>query len=114
VAGSISGGAFASTGHTEWVCGRAIHNGFTTVFGSNTVVPYSTGGVNYDIDVCSSREGASATIVTYGIITARSYHTGIVNTLLMDGSCRSISNNIDLNTWRNLGARSDGSVVGEF
>jgi prepilin-type N-terminal cleavage/methylation domain-containing protein len=114
VAGSISGGAFASTGHTEWVCGRAIHNGFTTVFGPNTVVPYSTGGVNYDIDVCSSREGASATIVTYGIITARSYHTGIVNTLLMDGSCRSISNNIDLNTWRNLGARSDGSVVGEF
>jgi hypothetical protein len=114
VAGSISGGAFANTGHTEWVCGRAIHNGFTTVFGPNTVVPYTNGGVNYDIDVCSSREGASASLITYGVITSRSYHTGIVNTLLMDGSCRSISNNIDLNTWRNLGARSDGAVVGEF
>ena len=114
VASSISGGAFASTGHTEWVCGRAIHNGFTTVFGPNTVVPYSAGGVNYDIDVCSSREGVSATLTTYGVITSRSYHTGIVNTLLMDGSCRSISNNIDLNTWRNLGARSDGNVMGEF
>ena len=114
VAGSTSGGAFANTGHTEWVCGRAIHNGFTTVFGPNTVVPYTNGGVNYDIDVCSSREGASASLITYGVITSRSYHTGIVNTLLMDGSCRSISNNIDLNTWRNLGGRSDGTVVGEF
>jgi len=114
VASSISGGSFANTGHTEWVCGRAIHNGFTTVFGPNTVVPYTTGGVNYDIDVCSSREGASATLVTYGVITSRSYHTGVVNTLLMDGSCRSISNNIDLNAWRNLGARADGQVIGEF
>jgi len=33
---------------------------------------------------------------------------------LMDGSCRSISNNIDLNTWRSLGARADGQVIGEF
>jgi len=114
VAGSISGGAFANTGHTEWVCGRAIHNGFTTVFGPNTLVPYTSGGVNYDIDVCSSREGASATLITYGVITSRSYHTGTVNTLLMDGSCRTISNNIDLGTWRNLGARGDGNVVGEF
>jgi prepilin-type N-terminal cleavage/methylation domain-containing protein len=114
VAGSISGGAFANTGHTEWVCGRAIHNGFTTTFGPNTVVPYTTGGVTYDIDVSSSREGASATLVTYGVITSRSYHTGIVNSLLMDGAVRSISNNIDLNTWRNLAARSDGQVVGEF
>jgi len=114
VASSISGGAFANTGHTEWVCGRAIHNGFTTMFSPNTVVPYTNAGVNYDIDVCSSREGASATLVTYGVITSRSYHIGMVNTLLMDGSCRSISNNIDLNTWRNLGARADGNVIGEF
>jgi len=114
VAASISGGSFGNNGHTEWVCGKAIHNGFTTLFGPNTVVPYANGGVNYDTDVCSSREGASATLVTYGVITSRSYHTGIVNALLMDGSCRSISNNIDLNTWRNLGARADGNVVGEF
>ncbi len=115
VAGSISGGAFGGTGHTEWVCGRAIHNGFTTTFGPNTVVPYTDGSGNVlDIDVCSSREGASATLPTYGVITSRSYHTGIVNTLLMDGSCRSISNNIDLKAWQNLGARSDGNVIGEF
>jgi len=114
VSASISGGAFANTGHTEWVCGRAIHTGFTTVFGPNTFVPHVNGGTTYDIDVCSSREGASATLVTYGVITSRSYHTGIVNSLLMDGSVRSISNNIDLNTWRNLGARADGNVLGDF
>ena len=47
-------------------------------------------------------------------MTSRSYHTGIVNSLLMDGSVRSISENIDLLTWRNLISRNDGKVVGEF
>lgn len=114
VAGLISGGAFGTTGHTEWVCGRAIHTGFTSVFGPNTVVPYVNGGINYDIDVCSSREGASATLVTYGVITSRSYHTGGVNSLLMDGSCRTISSNIDLGTWQSLCQRGDGRVLGDF
>ncbi len=114
VAGIIGGGAFGNTGHTEWVCGRAIHNGFTTTFGPNTKVPYSSGGTQYDIDVCSSREGASATAVTYGVITSRSYHTGIVNSLLMDGSVRSFSENLSRQTWRLLGQRADGQVVGEF
>lgn len=114
VASSISGGSFGTTGHTEWVCGRAIHNGFTTTFGPNTVVPYVNAGTTHDIDVCSSREGASATLITYGVITSRSYHTGIVNSLLMDGSVRSISSNVDLITWQRLGQRADGQVVGEF
>jgi hypothetical protein len=38
----------------------------------------------------------------------------MVNALLMDGSVRSITSNIDLATWQRLGARSDGQVVGEF
>jgi prepilin-type N-terminal cleavage/methylation domain-containing protein len=114
VSGVISGGAFGTTGHTEWVCGRAIHTGFTTHFAPNTIVNHVNAGVTHDIDVCSSREGASATAVTYGIITSRSYHTGIVNSLLMDGAVRSISSNIDLMTWQRLGARADGGVVGEF
>jgi hypothetical protein len=32
----------------------------------------------------------------------------------MDGSVRTISENIHLQTWRNLGSRNDGKVVGEF
>lgn len=114
VAGSVSGGAFSNTGHTEWVCGRALHIGFTTTFGPNSFVPFTANGQTVDVDVCSSREGNSATLPTYGVITSRSYHVGTVNSLLMDGSVRSVSNNIDLNTWQRLGQRSDGQVIGDF
>ncbi len=37
------------------------------------------------------------------IVTARSYHTGIVNVLAADGSVRSVSDSIDLATWRAYG-----------
>ncbi|MFM7057041.1 MAG: DUF1559 domain-containing protein [Planctomycetota bacterium] len=114
VASIVSGGSFGDTGHTEWVCGRAIHNGFTTTFGPNTRVPMLVNGQILDLDACSSREGASTTLPTYGVITSRSWHTGAVNSLLMDGSVRSISSNIDLGTWQKLGQRADGQVVGEF
>jgi prepilin-type N-terminal cleavage/methylation domain-containing protein/prepilin-type processing-associated H-X9-DG protein len=113
-AASVSGGAFAAMGHTEWVCGRALHAGFTTLFGPNTVVPFSVSGQVLDVDFGSSREGNSATLPTYGAITSRSFHTGMVNVLLMDGSVRSITSNLDLGTWQRLGARSDGQVVGDF
>ncbi len=44
-----------------------------------------------------------------------SYHTGIVQFGLADGSVRSISNNIDFsNVFRWLTAMGDGRVVGEF
>lgn len=111
---NTSTGWSTGNGHTEWVCGRAIHCGFTTTFTPNTRVPYTTGGVTYDIDVSSHREGSSTTNMTYGVITSRSYHKGMVNSLLMDGSVRSIGENIDLFTWRNLGQRGDSNVVGEF
>jgi prepilin-type processing-associated H-X9-DG protein len=43
-----------------------------------------------------------------------SAHTGGVNALLGDGSVRFISNNIDLATWRALGTRNRGEVIGDF
>ncbi len=44
-----------------------------------------------------------------------SYHTGIVQFGLADGSVRSVSKNIDFsNVFRWLSAMSDGNVVGEF
>jgi prepilin-type N-terminal cleavage/methylation domain-containing protein len=114
-AGYTSGGAFSATnGHTEWVCGRAIHNGFTTTFGPNTIVPHVVSGVTYDVDVVSNREGTSTTLPMYGIITSRSFHEGIVQTMLMDGSVRAISENIDLQLWRALGTRGGNEVTGEF
>jgi prepilin-type N-terminal cleavage/methylation domain-containing protein len=44
-----------------------------------------------------------------------SYHTGIVQFALADGSVRSISKNIDFrNVFRWLSAMADGNVIGEF
>ncbi|HEX6985941.1 MAG TPA: DUF1559 domain-containing protein [Planctomycetaceae bacterium] len=109
------GGSFKQdSGHTEWVDARVHQTGVTTTFGPNTFVRYDSGGVTYDVDFNSSREGKTLTGATYAAVTSRSHHTGIVNSLLMDGSVRGISENIDLFTWRYLGQRNDGKVVGEF
>jgi len=103
-----------NTGHTEWADGLCQQSGITTTFGPNTKLPYALGGTTYDIDYVSWREGTTATRVTYAALPARSYHTGIVHVLLMDGSVRGISQNINLATWRALGTRAGSEVVGEF
>jgi len=45
---------------------------------------------------------------------ARSLHEGGVNVLMCDGSVRFVGENISLTTWRALGTRSGGEVLGEF
>lgn len=115
VSPSVSGGSWSTTnGHTEWVCGRAIHNGFTTTFTPNTEVLHVVDGQTFDIDVSSSREGRSTTDATYAVITTRSHHGALVQSGLMDGSVRTISDSIDLGTFRALGTRAGGEVVSEF
>src|SRR5258708_3514617 len=79
--------------HTEWVEGRVHQTGFTTTFPPNSRVPFVNGGTTYDVDYTSAEEDITAT--TYAAITARSYHTGIVQMRLMDASCRSISSTND-------------------
>ena len=101
-------------GHTEWVEGRVHQNGFTTTFGPNAKVNYTSGGQVYSVDYTSAEEGDTSTDITYAAVTSRSFHTGIVQSLLMDGSVRGISENIDLFLWRGLGSRSGGEVLGEF
>ncbi len=110
------GGNFKSdSGHTEWVDGRVHQTGFTTVFTPNTKVLYTNGSTAYDIDFTSSREGETTNRLTYAAVTARSYHAGgAVNVLLMDGSVRSVSSSISLPTWRALGTRAGGEVVGNY
>jgi prepilin-type N-terminal cleavage/methylation domain-containing protein len=104
----------AENGHTEWVCGRAIHNGFTTTFPPNTVVPYDRDGRTYDIDVSSLREGNSSNAPTYAVVTSRSHHAGSVGSLFLDGSVRSISSGIDRTTWQSLGTRAGTEAVGDY
>jgi len=108
------GGTLKNSGHAEWVDSRGNQTSFTTTFTPNTKVPHNDGGTIRDVDWVNSREGVSATASTYGAFTARSFHTGIVQGLLMDGSVRSFSDNIDRGVWRGAGTRSGGEVAGEF
>ncbi len=111
-AAAFYGGTFDSNGHTEWVEGDVHESGFTTTFTPNAKVPYTVGSTTYSIDITSMRDGESTTLPTYAAVTARSFHTGIVNVMLMDGSVRSVSDNLDLNLWRSLGTRAGGEVGG--
>jgi len=45
---------------------------------------------------------------------ARSWHTGGVQVMMADGSCRFVSENLDRQTWMKLGMITDGQVIGEF
>ena len=104
-----------NTGHTEWPDGRVHHTGITTVFTPNTRVLYvdSSTGTEFDIDYNSWQEGkldGSTVPPTYAAITSRSYHEGIVHAALVDGSVRSISENISLAIWRALGTRAGGTT----
>ncbi|MDF1746689.1 MAG: DUF1559 domain-containing protein, partial [Gimesia sp.] len=114
---TASGGQFkTNTGHTEWPDGRVHHTGFTVTMNPNTHVPYTNAGTEYNADYNSWQEGKNggAGSPTYAIITSRSHHIGVVNAVLVDGSVRTISENISLDIWRALGTRQNGEVLGEF
>lgn len=102
------------TGHTEWANGHSHHSGFTTTLPPNSDVLWTYMGVTYDADYASRQEGSNTTQASYSILTSRSYHVGLVNSLMADGSTRTVSENIDWNVWRALGTRAGGEVVGEF
>jgi hypothetical protein len=100
-----------NTGHTEWPDGRVHHTGFTTTLTPNTKVEVTFNGLVYDADVNSRQEGSSTTVQTSAAITSRSYHLGLVNAALMDGSVRPVRNEVALPVWRALGTRNGGEIV---
>lgn len=102
------------TGHTEWANGHSHHSGFTTTLTPNYDVLWTYNGVTYDADFASRQEGSNTSLASYSILTSRSYHVGIVNSLLADGSTRTISENIDRSIWRALGTRAGGEVLGDY
>ena len=48
------------------------------------------------------------------LTATRSYHIGVANILLMDGSVRSVSDSVDQGTYRALWTAGGGEVIGEF
>lgn len=103
-----------NSGHAEWVDPRVHQTGFTGVFGPNTKVICNIGGVDYDIDWTSMREGKSLTAATYAAVTSRSYHPGIVNVLLMDGSAKNVADQIEQRVWRAYVTRAGKEVTPEL
>ena len=117
VAAKIPGGIdwCRPNGHTEWPDGRVHHQGFTTTAPPNSAVPIGYAAnlcqAGDSIDFTSRQEATSDTLATYAIITSRSYHVGLVNVVLLDGSVRAIADTIDPATWRALGTRAGGEVA---
>ena len=116
---SPTSGDAKDTGHTEWPDGRVHHTGVTVTFTPNTKIrsDFGSPAVTYDeVDYNSWQEGrdGNAGAPTYAFITSRSYHQGSVNVALLDGSTRTISENIDTIIWHALGTRAGGEVLGEF
>ena len=83
----------------------------TTLFPPNTAVTCTSGGGAYDIDFVTSAEGASTTLVTYAAMTSRSYHQGIVNAALMDGSVRAFVDATDASLWQALSTRGGNETI---
>jgi prepilin-type N-terminal cleavage/methylation domain-containing protein/prepilin-type processing-associated H-X9-DG protein len=98
--------------HVEWVDGKVHETGFTTAFTPNTKVTLAAGGSANDVDLVLTTEPSLGD--TYAAVTARSYHPGGVNSLMLDGSVRFVSDSIPVATWRALGTRAGGEVVGDW
>jgi prepilin-type N-terminal cleavage/methylation domain-containing protein/prepilin-type processing-associated H-X9-DG protein len=111
-------------GHTEWTDSRILQTGFTTTFPPNSALIQVVSRLNptglyydewvYDVDFVSTSEASSSNRPTFAVVTSRSYHSGGVNALLMDGSVRFVANSISMNAWRALGSRSQGEVIEGF
>ncbi len=110
----LGGGVDSGTGHTVWCDGRVHHTGFTTTFTPNTFVPYDYNGVTYDIDFSSQQEGRDLTRPTYAAVTARSYHSGGVNVVRLDGSVTFVPNTIDHVIWRAAGTIAGSEITTGF
>jgi prepilin-type N-terminal cleavage/methylation domain-containing protein/prepilin-type processing-associated H-X9-DG protein len=93
-------------GHTIWVYGNSVYDGFTTALPPNTKVLVAPG---MDVDVNTEDENNGGP--TYAAITSRSYHPGGVNALFGDGSVHFVKSSINWTTWRALGTIAGGEVV---
>ena len=108
---ALGGSLKTDVSHTGWTEGQTFQTGLTFVFPPNTQVPFTSNGTTYDVDYVSSRDGSSATKLSYAAMTARSFHAGRgVNVLLMDGSVRTVRSSISQAAWWAAGTRAGGEI----
>jgi prepilin-type processing-associated H-X9-DG protein len=92
-----------------YIVNQNAGTGTAVTLGGNQV-PNVTG--TFDVDYVSLPESNSlASGYTFAAVTSRSYHGGLVNVLLMDGSVRSVTDDIAAQTWQSLGTRAGGEVI---
>lgn len=102
------GDTTGSGGNKSYTDGWPVGMYMATMY--NHVAPPNFQG--YD---CGTVSGLPDTPSEPAIISARSNHSGIVNVCFGDGHVSTISETIDLPTWRALGTRAGGeSATGDF
>lgn len=105
----------ATSGHTEWVDARVHQSGFTSFLRPNTEIECTVDDHRWDADWTSYREGKEPAAPngnsTYAIVTSRSYHPTIVNSLMADGSIQIVSDTIELSNWRAMSTLNGGEVA---
>lgn len=101
-----------SSGHTEWVDGKAHQTGFTAFFPPNTDFNIGAGRPT-PADFTNKREDQSglSSNPTLAAVTARSYHPGVVNVAFMDGSVSRVTDTVDLSVYRAAATRNGGEVL---
>lgn len=101
-----------STGPTAW----GADGGDYYCEGTMNVRMNRKSGPYYNRTMTTSKNVAQLRDVTFNspIFSFRSTHGGGCQFLLMDGSVRFISENIDMKTYKALGSRGLGEIVGEF
>ncbi|MES2790810.1 MAG: DUF1559 domain-containing protein [Planctomycetota bacterium] len=62
----------------------------------------------------SSRSDCGNASHNYGLTAARSRHEGGVHVLLADGSCRFVSENLNLSIWNGIATRAGSEVLADF
>lgn len=114
---SMGGDFKDSSGHTEWIDGRAHQTGFTTAYPPNAQLLCDEDGEMYDVDWTNWQEGkglaaGSPTLTpTYAAVTARSYHPGGVNVSMMGGSVHTVAEDINPLVWRAYSTRAGDEII---